>query len=97
MTNRSNPRDQGRSGSIIMWLAVSLVFLIPMVGLAIDVGIAYAVKARLSGAVDAAALAGAQSFSFAQSLTAQKQRAEDAANAYFAANFPTGSMQPRHS
>ena len=71
-------------------LAVSFVALGGMLGLAIDVGIAYFIQARLSQAVDAAALAGARSLARGSTTDDQANNALAVADKYFAANFPAG-------
>ena len=48
-------------GAILVFVAVSLVGIIGVSGLAIDLGRGYVTKVRLSRAVDAAALAAARS------------------------------------
>ncbi len=48
-----------QDGQVLVFLALSIVALLGITGLAIDGGIAYGVKAKLSSAVDAAALAAA--------------------------------------
>lgn len=55
----SNLQDLDRErGQSIVLIALGLVGLLAMVGLAVDVGLVYARNAQLSNAVDAAALAG---------------------------------------
>jgi hypothetical protein len=71
-------------------MAVSFVALGGMLGLAIDVGIAYFIKARLSQAVDAASLAGARSLARGSNGPDQATNALAVADKYFAANFPAG-------
>jgi len=73
-----------RRGGIIIMLGVMIIPLMAMVGLALDSSRAYLVKARLSQAIDAAALAGGRSFKM-------DYRADDVQR-YFAANFPAGFM-----
>lgn len=79
----SNLRRDTRGMSGIL-LAVSMIPIIGVIGIATDVGRAYIVKARLSAALDAAALAGGRSF-FEANRDAQIQK-------YFEANFPSGFM-----
>jgi Mg-chelatase subunit ChlD len=55
---RARARDE--RGAILALLAIGLVVLLGMAGLVLDSGRAYLVKARLSRAVDAGALAGAR-------------------------------------
>ncbi len=66
------------------------VVMLPLVGLAIDGSVLYLIQARLSAAVDAAALAGARSLSVGLDLTSQTASATATAQNYFNANFPTG-------
>ncbi len=80
-----------QSGISLMISVVSLIFLIPMIGLAVDVGILYVVKARLQGAVDGASLAAARSLNLGQTTAAQATSAKQNAVNWFYANFPAGS------
>jgi len=64
--------------------------LLPLVGLAIDGGILFMIKAKLQTAVDAAALAGGRSLSVGLDLASQTASCTAAVNSYFAANFPPG-------
>lgn len=66
--------------------------VLPMTGLAIDVGILYAVKAKLQTASDGAALAAARSLSRGISLTQQQASAAETAERFFAANIEDGWM-----
>jgi len=66
------------------------VVMLPLVGLAIDGSVLYLIQARLSAAVDSAALAGARSLSVGLDLTSQTASATTTAQNYFSANFPTG-------
>ena len=79
------------SGISLMISVVSLIFLIPMIGLAVDVGVLYVVKARLQGAVDGASLAAARSLNLGQTTAAQATSAKQNAVNWFYANFPAGS------
>ena len=79
-----------RKGFAVILTTLSLVLLIPMVGLAIDVSVLYMIRAKLSGAVDAAVLAGAQSLANGGDAATQRASAQDAATRFFNANFPTG-------
>ena len=89
MQSRKN-RDWKRRGLAVILTALMLTFLIPMVGLAVDA--VYAIRAKLSAAVDAAALASARSLAVGLTLADQEQSALNRANAYFTANFPDGMM-----
>ncbi len=80
------PRNRG---VVLILTAISLVGIGGMVGLAVDMGIAYFLKARLSQAIDAAALAGARSLPRGVELSdAQKASAAAVALNFFKANFP---------
>lgn len=59
-------------GAILVFVAVSLVGLIGVGGLAIDLGRAYVTKTRLSRAVDAGVIAGARSLRLGQSVATQR-------------------------
>jgi Flp pilus assembly protein TadG len=72
------------SGATAAFLAAGLFAMIGTVGIATDAARGYLVKARLSQALDAAALAGAKAFNL-------PNRDADI-NMYFNANFPAGYM-----
>jgi Flp pilus assembly protein TadG len=82
--------SSGSRGQALIMLAVAFVVLGGMLGLAIDVGIAYFIQARLSQAVDAAALAGARSLARGSTTDDQATNALAVADKYFTANFPAG-------
>jgi len=71
-------------GAIAVFIAAGAVVLVGAVGLATDAARGYMVKARLSQAVDAAGVAGAQAM-FSPTRT-------DDINMYFRANFPSDFM-----
>lgn len=75
-------------GFVLLAGSLMLLFTIPMVGLAIDAGFMYVVKARLAAAADAAALAAARQLSLGQTVAAQEANAVARAQAFFAANYP---------
>jgi len=76
---------------ILLTFALSLVVL-PLMGIAIDGTICYLVRAKLSQAVDAAALGGARSLSTGLDLASQSSSATATALNYLNANFPSGLM-----
>ncbi|MDP8989596.1 MAG: VWA domain-containing protein [Acidobacteriota bacterium] len=84
-------RRTAESGASLMLAVMSLIFLVPMIGLAVDVGMLYVVKARLQGAVDGASLAAARSLNLGQTTAAQATSAKQNAVNWFYANFPPGS------
>ena len=85
-----NPGKQ--RGQVFVVLALSLVVLIGALGLAIDSGLGYLIKARLNTAVDAAAVAGARASSQGASQSEQRANAAQAARDFFAANYPRGYL-----
>src|ERR1700690_279338 len=91
MTGKSSDKRRGRRGIVVTMLSLMVAtVLLPLVGLAIDGSILYLVQAKLSAAVDAAALAGARSLSVGLDLTSQTASATATAQNFFSANFPTG-------
>jgi len=72
-------------------LMIALV-LIPVMGLAIDVGLLYTADSVMSAAADAAAVAGARSLSRGSNSQTQLANAQTTATAYFNANFPSGYL-----
>jgi len=83
-------RKRRRRGVILLMLTFSLAMLIPMAGLAFDVGLMYLIRTKLSAAVDAAVLAGARSLNRGLDLASQIESARATAVQYFNANFPDG-------
>jgi Flp pilus assembly protein TadG len=82
-----NPKEKGVT---LLLGTLSMLFIIPMMGLAIDVGFLYAVKSKLQASVDGAALASARALSLGADLTSQTTSAKNNAVTWFSANFPTG-------
>ncbi len=73
-------------GQVLVAFVLTATFLLAMIGLAIDVGMAYLVKTKLSAAVDAAALA-------AGKVAPQGEETAGAEAArFFAANYPDGLL-----
>jgi Flp pilus assembly protein TadG len=83
-------RNGKRRGVALILTTLTLLVFGPMVGLAVDVGILYLLKAKLSQAVDAACLAGARSLARGQDLASQRANAMAVAERYFRINFPNG-------
>jgi Mg-chelatase subunit ChlD len=82
-----------RKGFAVILSALMLVWVIPMVGLVIDVGVMYSIRARLASACDAAALSAARSLSTGTSLADQEAAARNRAETFFRANFPEGTLE----
>ena len=72
--------------------AIAMLVMIAVVGLVVDGGLAYLVKARLNAAVDSAALAGARAVTNGTTQTQQTASAQAAAATYFAANIPSNYL-----
>ena len=87
-----NGRRRQRGFALIL-TALMLTMILPMVGLVIDVGIMYAVRARLTMACDAAALAAARSLAVGVTLADQEATATARAQAFYNANFPVGTLE----
>ncbi len=79
-------------GQMTIVVALVLVVLVGMAGLAIDSGRAYGVKAKLNAAVDAASLAGARALAEGDDDAARIAHASATAERFFAANYPNGFL-----
>jgi Flp pilus assembly protein TadG len=84
-------RNGERGASLFVTIAALVWIVIPMLGLFVDLGILYSVKARLQAAVDGAALAAARSLNLGQTTAAQALSGEQTAVNWFYANFPSGN------
>lgn len=71
-----------------MVVALTLVVLIGFVGLAVDSGLAYLVRAKFNAAADAAVVAGTFASSRGATEAERRANATAAANKFFNANFP---------
>ena len=83
---------QRQRGAIAIMTAISMLVMLAVVGLAIDAGLAYLVKARLNAAVDSAALAGARNVTTGANQGEQIANAKQAAADFFAANIPSNYL-----
>ena len=81
-----------QGGQVFIIVALSLLALIGAIGLAVDSGFGYMVKARLNTALDAASIAAANAVSQGATESAQTASAQAAARKFFAANYPTGYL-----
>jgi Flp pilus assembly protein TadG len=88
----STTRAAREKGIAVMLTAFMLIFTIPIVGLAIDAGMLYLIRAKLSAACDAAALATARNLNLGLTLAEQTTSATQRGTAFFNANFPVGYM-----
>lgn len=79
------------SGAALLLATASMVFVIPMVGLAVDTGFLYSAKSRLQMAVDGSSLAAARALNLGATLQSQQTSAAQNAVNWFWANFPLGA------
>jgi len=79
-------------GQIIVLAAVMMIILAAIVGLAIDSGRAYGVKAKLNAAIDAGAIAGARALAEGEDDAARIAAAQTAARNYYFANYPANYL-----
>src|ERR1700719_89855 len=91
---QTNRRERGVA--LIVGTA-ALIFIIPAVRLAIDVGYLYAIKSKLQAAVDGAALAAARGLSLGQTTTAQSVSAKQKAVNWFYANLPASDWATKNT
>lgn len=81
-------RKSGQRGTALIVGTCSMILVVPMIGLAVDVGLIYALKAQLQASVDGASLAAARALSLSASTASQVTDAQNNANNWFYANFP---------
>lgn len=93
MNDCSSNRRRNRRGYVLLFAALmTILILVPAIGLAVDVGMMYMSQALLSAAADASVLSGARALSRGSDDAAQHASAEAAANTCFYSNFPKGFM-----
>jgi hypothetical protein len=88
----SRRREQRESGLAVMLTAIMLLFTLPAVGLAIDAGLLYVIRGRLTAACDAASLATARNLNVGLTLAEQTTAALARGDAFFRGNFPNGYL-----
>ena len=81
--------NKDRKGIAVILTTLSMLTIVPMVGLGIDVSTLYIVRAKMYEAADAAALAGARGLGQGPDIGTQTSNAQAAATKFFNANFPT--------
>jgi Flp pilus assembly protein TadG len=81
---------RGEGGAIAIYFGLSAIVFVGVAGLAVDAARGYLVKARLSEAIDAAALAGGKALQTASDP--QNNKVKSDALAFFNANFPNNAM-----
>ncbi len=82
-------RKRNEKGVTLLFVGAALVFIVPLVGLGIDIGFLYNTKSKLQTAVDGAALAAARALSTGSSTSSQALTAQNNAVNWFYANFPS--------
>lgn len=90
-TAKFRARKNQRGQTVVIFTMLCTLLLIPLAGLAIDASVVYLMKAKLSSAVDAAALATARSLNLTAAPNQQDPAITMGIN-YFAANLPAGTM-----
>ncbi len=85
-------RRRGQRGQILIIVGLALVVVVGMVGLTLDSGRGYAVKAKLNAAVDAASIAAARALAIGDSDAARISNAQAAAQRFFDLNYPAEYM-----
>lgn len=81
-----------RRGFTLTLTVFMMFFVMGAVGLAIDAGVLYVVRGRLSAAVDSAALAAGRGVNLGTDLTSAQSQATASARRFFDANFPPGYL-----
>lgn len=81
-----------QSGIVSILLAICLIVLLGVLGLAIDSGRAYLVRAKLNAATDGAVVAAAYAAPRGANDSEHQANAERAAAAFFSANYPSGYL-----
>lgn len=89
-TLRPRSLQRQRGSTLILFTFLTTLVLIPLIGLAIDGAAVFWAKAKLSSAVDAAAIAAGRSINVTLAQGQNSPTAVTAAQEWFAANFPSG-------
>lgn len=89
---QASSRKLRQRGQILILTGITLIVLIGAVGLAVDTGRAYGVKARLNAAVDAASIAAARALAQGNDDASRIANAQAAAVRFFNLNYPADFM-----
>jgi Flp pilus assembly protein TadG len=99
-------RTPNENGQVLVLVALLMVVVLGLAALALDIGRAYGVKARLNAAVDAASYEATKAMGQGSDEALMKIKAAQVAEAYFSANYPatgylgaipgTPSITPEH-
>jgi len=85
-------REREKGFVLTLYTLMMLFVIVPIVGLAIDSGILFAIKAKLQAAVDGAALGASRSLNRGETIQSQEDAATSTAISFYHANFPAGWM-----
>lgn len=88
-----SPKEKG---FVILAGGLLLLIMIPLSGLAVDAAFLYAIKTRLSAAVDSAAMAAARNLSVGMTMNEQEATATARAQAFFYANYTAEQWNTRN-
>ena len=90
-------RKRGEKGVSLILGTTAIIFIVPMMGIAIDVGFLYSAKDKLQASVDGAALAAARALTLGATTSAQANSAKQNAVNWFYANFPQNAWATRNT
>jgi len=82
-------------GQVLVIVALLMLGLVALAALALDLGMAYGVKAKLNAAVDTASYEAAKALGQGGEESSMKTKAIEIATAYFNANYPSGYLGAR--
>ena len=86
--NRLNDRRARQKGFALILTSLMMVFIVSLMGMAVDAGVLFAIRGRLSSAVDAAALAAGRGVNLGNDTADANTKATQAAVRFLKANFP---------
>src|SRR5579884_3879999 len=87
---RTHRKRRQRGATLLLFTFLTALVLIPLIGLAVDGAVVFWVRAKLSSAVDAAALAAGRSINVYYTQQQNSGPVATVAQQWFNANFPTG-------
>ena len=84
----SSSRRARQKGFALVLTSLMMVFIVSLMGMAVDAGVLFAIRGRLSSAVDSAALAAGRGVNLGTSASEANAKATEAALRFLKANFP---------
>jgi Flp pilus assembly protein TadG len=81
-------RRAGRKGFALMLTSLMMIFIASLMGMAVDAGVLFAIRGRLSASVEGAASAASRSVNMGGSTARVNAGATDAARQFLKADFP---------